>query len=156
MLHNTERQRGFTLIEVLVAATIIAVLTSIGVVSYQVANRRARDAKRKADLEQIRAALEMYKADNAGQYPDYVNELLGWEVSYDGDWLENLPSNYLPQKPVDPKNTTSYYYRYATYPSNPDCRYKIQARMESSTSNQACPLCPGNQGGGEWLCLTAP
>lgn len=138
------------------AATIIALLTSIGVVSYQAANRQARDAKRKADLEQIRAALEIYKADNAGQYPAAVNELSGWEISNDGDWLENLPATYLPQKPVDPKNNSSYYYRYATYPTDPDCRYKIQVRMEGSSNNQACPSCQGDVGGGEWLCLIAP
>ena len=62
-------RRGFTLIEVLVAVTIIAILTSIGVVSYSSVNKRSRDAKRKGDVEQLRSALEMYRADNS-YYPN--------------------------------------------------------------------------------------
>ena len=41
MVPNTKQKPGFTLIEVLVAATIIALLTSIGVVSYQAAKTDA-------------------------------------------------------------------------------------------------------------------
>lgn len=60
-----KNKRGFTLIEVLVAASIIAILATIGMVSYQAAGRNGRDAKRKSDLEQLRSALEIYKSDNS-------------------------------------------------------------------------------------------
>ena len=62
------KNRGFTLIELLVAMTIIAVLLGISLVSYQGARKSARDGKRKADLEQVRSALEMCRTD-AGSYP---------------------------------------------------------------------------------------
>ncbi len=61
-------RRGFTLIELLVAMTIVAVLMGISLVSYQGARKSSRDGKRKADLEQIRSALEMCRADD-GSYP---------------------------------------------------------------------------------------
>src|SRR3989344_4750312 len=59
---------GFTLVELLIVITIISTLSGIGFAVFGNATRNARDAKRKADLEQIRTALEMYKADN-GRYP---------------------------------------------------------------------------------------
>ena len=94
------KQKGFTLIELLVAMTVAAVLMGLALVSYQSARKSARDAKRKSDLEQIRSALEMYRSDN-GKYPLRINEDgYGWEVSNDGDWLENLPSQYLQDKPL--------------------------------------------------------
>ncbi len=55
---------GFSLLELLVAATIIGLLASIGLVSYTSANRRARDANRQSDLEQVRTALELYRSEN--------------------------------------------------------------------------------------------
>jgi len=61
-------RRGFTLIELLVTMTIVAVLMGISLVSYQGARKSSRDGKRKADLEQIRSALEMCRTD-AGSYP---------------------------------------------------------------------------------------
>ena len=63
-----KRISGFTLIELLVAMTIVAVLMGISLVSYQGARKSGRDGKRKADLEQIRSALEMCRADS-GSYP---------------------------------------------------------------------------------------
>ena len=77
-----KRKKGFTFIEILVVATLIGILATIGIVTYSSANARARDGKRKSDVEQIRSALEMYRADN-GNYPttlsslttDYINEL---------------------------------------------------------------------------------
>lgn len=60
--------KSFTLIEILVVATIIALLASGGAVVYTQLNRASRDAKRKADLEQIRLALELFR-DEMGRYP---------------------------------------------------------------------------------------
>src|SRR3972149_1590727 len=51
---HTARQLGFTLIEILVVATIIIVLSTIGMASYQQAGVRARNGKRRADMETVR------------------------------------------------------------------------------------------------------
>lgn len=61
-------QEGFTLIELLIVMTIIAVLSALSFFAISGAREAARDARRKADLEQIASALEMYKAD-CGYYP---------------------------------------------------------------------------------------
>lgn len=78
------KNRGFTLIELMVVMTIIGVLAGFALVSFQGARKTARDGKRKADLEQIRGALEMRRAD-CGSYPSGIiisgSDILGTDVS---------------------------------------------------------------------------
>ena len=57
------RQRGFTLVELMVVITIVAVLATIGIVSYQVVLKNSRDARRQTDLRTIQTGLEQYFAD---------------------------------------------------------------------------------------------
>jgi general secretion pathway protein G len=66
------KNAGFSLIELIVVITIMVLLTTIGVVSFTQANASARDGKRKADLEQVRSALVLYRTDQ-GTYPNSIN-----------------------------------------------------------------------------------
>lgn len=59
---------GFTLIELLIVITIIGILVTIGLGSFASTQMKARDAKRKNDLESIARALELYYND-CGSYP---------------------------------------------------------------------------------------
>lgn len=82
--------RGFTLIELLVAVAIIGVL---GALLLFVLNpieqfKKAHDAQRKNDLEQIRTVLDTYYNDN-NRYPGQLSQLIG---------------DYLPKLPKDPLN----------------------------------------------------
>lgn len=126
-------KNGFTLIEVLVAVTIIAVLVSIGVVSYGSVNKRSRDAKRKGDVEQLRSALEMYRSDN-GYYPNAGS----------GSWTDasslstTLVSMYLPGVPADPKSTQTYRYQATNFSSGNYYGYCMSALLESEDPNDTC------------------
>lgn len=104
-------KKAFTMIEILISISIIAVLTAVGIVSYVSINRNARDAKRRGDIEQIRSALELYRSDN-GYYP--------------ASDLTSLVDTYLPSIPLDPKET---------YP------YKYQATNLSATTGQYYGYC---------------
>lgn len=50
--------QGFTLIELLVAISILAILSMIGIVGFTSTQKNARDAKRKADIDAMAAAME--------------------------------------------------------------------------------------------------
>jgi len=98
--------RGFTLIELLTVVTIITILAGFGFASYGNSQKRARDGKRKADLEQIRSALEMCRADT-GSYPLTGGFSFGGSLSCGGQ-------TYMNSVPVDPKNVNPYIYVYAS------------------------------------------
>lgn len=89
--------KSFTLIEILVVATIISLLASVTTISYSQITKQSRDGRRKTDLEQIRAALEMYRS-NEDNYPVNLNSL-------------TTPTVYIQKIPTDPKPALySYYY----------------------------------------------
>jgi general secretion pathway protein G len=102
------KQKGFTFIEILVVITLIAILVMIGAVSYGSINKRSRDARRKSDIEQIRSALEMYRADT-GFYPDEGPATFG-KISSDAD-LKTALLSYLSKIPTDPLDDTVYPYQ---------------------------------------------
>ncbi len=62
-------RNGFTLLELLVVIGIIALLVSFATVSYNAAQIRTRDARRKADLNSMKDSLEQYYAANSFVYP---------------------------------------------------------------------------------------
>lgn len=121
-------RRGFTLIELLVVMTIIAVLAGLALVSYQGARKTARDGKRKADLEQIRTALEMCYADTNG-YPDTIYDDVSCNIS------STETRTYLSGTPTDPA-TGDYYY----YARTDTTTYELCAFLETTTT----PPYPGS------------
>ena len=113
--------------------TIIAILTSIGVVSYSSVNKRSRDAKRKGDVEQLRSALEMSRADN-GYYPNTGS----------GSWNDasglstSLVSTYLPVIPSDPKSAQTYRYEATNLSGGNYYGYCMSALIESEDPDDTC------------------
>ena len=59
---------GFTLIELMVTVSLIALLSSLALIAYMSARAKGRDAKRLSDITQMNTALELYFANNRG-YP---------------------------------------------------------------------------------------
>lgn len=124
------RTFGFTLIELLVAATILSILAAIGLVSFNSANVRARDGKRRADLEQGRSALELYRSD-IGYYPkSYSLSNASWNavISIIG------AAGYLNATTMtDPKNVAPYQYEYSSDASGKN--YQVCATLEATEAS---------------------
>jgi len=114
------RQKGFTLIELLVVIAIIGLLSTIVMVSLNVARAKARDAQRLENAYQLQTALRAYFIDN-----DTFPVCGGWEGSgftvrsTDDNWTGCLTTKlapYINRLPIDPinanKNGLSLYYYY--------------------------------------------
>lgn len=133
------KKSGFTLIEILVAATIIAVLIAIGTVSYTSINKRARDTRRRSDIEQLRSALEQYRSDS-GYYP---NTGASWVTASTLDpTLVTGATVYIASIPTDPKSTTQSYRYQATNPSGTPTQYYgycLTAYFETAEQTDTCP-----------------
>jgi len=66
-----ETKSGFSLIELLVTISIIAVLSAVLVANFMGMRERARDAQKIQDLNAIKSALRMYYNDNQSYPVDF-------------------------------------------------------------------------------------
>lgn len=94
-INKTKNKNGFTLFELLVSISIIAILTAVAVVSFGGLNRKTRDARRTSDLEKIRLSLEAARQIGS-TYPSSLSSLV------DMDLLDKVPT--------DPKAGSIYSY----------------------------------------------
>jgi general secretion pathway protein G len=63
---DMNKQKGFTLLELLVVIAIIAVIVAFAVANFVGARQRARDVRKKMELQELKSALRLY-------YNDYNN-----------------------------------------------------------------------------------
>ena len=88
-LSNSDRRgdRGFTLLELVMVMTIIVILASVGVASYQQIQLKARETILREDLRQMRKMIDQFAADKE-RLPQSIEEL--------------VQERYLRSVPVDP------------------------------------------------------
>lgn len=67
--HAGSEQGGFTLLELMIVVSILAIIASIGVPQYVGALRTARIGKAKHELRTISNAVDSFTANNGGQLP---------------------------------------------------------------------------------------
>ena len=90
--HGPRPSGGFTLVELLVVMSIIALLLTLAVPRYFHSTDRAREAVLKENLAQMRDAIDKYYGDR-GRYPDRLDDLV--EKKY----LRRIPPDPITDSP---------------------------------------------------------
>ncbi len=124
---KNKKERGFTLLELLVVIGIIGLLASILVVNLTGARKRARDTKRIGDIRNLQIALEDYYGKNA-KYPTIISDM--------------VTGGQIPMWPLDPlapagttcSDNSDLCYYYASYPATNPYSYHIGASLEEAGS----------------------
>ncbi|MDD5416012.1 MAG: type II secretion system protein [Candidatus Daviesbacteria bacterium] len=128
----TNNPSGFTLVELLVVVSIIAVLSIIGITIFSGVQKNARDARRKADIDSISKAWEANISKTSPYYP-----LL------QGTWFAsgNIPK--------DPSTGSSYNYASGANESAGADTYKVCATLGDAagtcSATGATCYCQSNQ-----------
>lgn len=126
-------RKGFTLIELLVVISIIGILIGLSVFGLQGARKASRDAVRKADLEQIRSGLGMYKAD-CNVYPTSLDLSSSISLKGDGTTSSCATTNvYITATPIDPISPAAGYIY-----SSDGVNYSICASLEEGGVTVSC------------------
>ncbi len=77
---------GFTLIELMIVVSIIGILATLAVPSYQSSVVKAKEAALRQDLSTLRDVLDQHKADQ-GKYPTSLAALVG------AGYLRGMPND---------------------------------------------------------------
>ena len=123
--------KGFTLVELLVVIAIIGILATLILLQLGTARAKARDAKRIADVSQIRTASELFFDDNGGKYP--ANKPLQpctgsgcvGVAGANNNLTDYISATYLP---VDPLSGNQYGYGVNTNAAR--TQYQVWAELE--------------------------
>jgi prepilin-type N-terminal cleavage/methylation domain-containing protein len=157
--HFRKNKLAFTLIELLIVMAIIGILSTATVVSLNQAKAKARDARRLADVAQIKKALDIYYYSegiypNAGPTGTVCHQLpavatcTSMTASPFTAWIPAL-TNFIDQPlPIDPINRVEdgivYAYVYtrilSNTPPNPSYEdyYYLIYRLEAQAQKDEC------------------
>lgn len=123
------KQKGFTLLELLVVIGIIGILVSLITVSFSNAQKSSRDSRRRQDIVAIQNAMEQYYSQKF-EYPVCTGISCGTLASY----FVNSTA------PTDPLNSTvngvTYQYIYASSLS----QYTVTANLEKCPATGPCSV----------------
>ncbi len=132
--------KAFTLLEMLVVIGIIAVLIGMGAVSYSTAQKKSRDAKRKADLKAIQNALEQYYSICNYQYPSNYGFLNSGSLTCGSQTLMSTP-------PKDPLGSNYQCVGTCTSTQYTICSPTVSgtSRLETQSCTSGNECCVSNQ-----------
>lgn len=145
------RNPGFTLMEILVAVSIMMIISGMILGGFTFSQRKSRDAKRKSSLAQVSRALELFNED-FGRYPegDIDGKIVGcqsgagsaleacnWDEEFSG-YPDGVYELYMTKLPDDPKVNFDFFYEsdgsdinlYASLENDQDADYRADLTQE--------------------------
>jgi general secretion pathway protein G len=120
IVHRSSFENGFTLIELLVVVTIIGILAGIAMVQVGRAHTKAREAALRADLHEMRKAIDDFYADKQ-HFPTS---------------LEELKPKYLRDIPKDPITGAKDWVTVSDAPGTEDSAAPEPTEADSATGQQ--------------------
>ena len=123
-----KKQKGFSLLELLVVISIMGILIALGTVAFSTVQKKGRVSRRRADVKAMQDAFEQFYGAN-GAYGTCDSM-----ADYDAGTGAIMPGGL----PVDPKNSDPYLYNTVAGCTN-DVGYCVCAMMESSFGNADSP-----------------
>ncbi len=130
------KKRGFTIIEILVVIFIIAILSSLAIISFDTVRKNNRDSKRLADISELKLALENYRLFEGG-YPTSItpgNSLVG---STTGNiYLNPVPVNDAYQDISC--SQSSYYYTLASSTDYYTILFCLEKNIDKYDAGEKC------------------
>lgn len=126
------KSKGFTLIELMVTISIIAILAAIGLVFYSYVIKQGQDSKRQSDLRTIQSALEEFYSDNL--YYPVLEEATCGNGSFKIGCALKSPDGTKTYIQTIPSATTGSYTYIAVSGSSPTYGYNV---CDNSTTNCA-------------------
>jgi len=153
-----KKNKAFSLIEILIVITIVAILIGVLLPNLNEARLKARDEKRKADLRGFAQALELYKNNQPlPAYPDPVDIPQPGQV-----WIyNNVKYMTMPTDPLYASNPGMYSYRYYSDAAVDPTTYYLGACLEDASDPETQDNAPvGTSWSGcttqTWYIVTEP
>lgn len=145
---NSQKFKGFTLVELLISMAILAILSTLGMANFQSTRIKARDISRKADLQTIAKSLEAYVNDHH-TYPLSTGNgeiLCGSSTcSWGSPFTDDNGTIYATELPDD-ETAANYYY------SSNGTSYTIYAKLENNNDSALDSTITQTCGSSELVC----
>jgi len=132
-MRRNQKKHAFTLVELIVVITILAILWTIAFISLQWYSAQARDSKRLSDISNIKKSVELFSL-STWKFPkpdDSFTVSYSWEILWYQwtvwDQVSTNVSRNLNEKPLDP--STGIEYTYSTTHSQTE--YEVLGLYES-------------------------
>lgn len=144
-----KKNKGFTLVELLVTISIISILAAVIAVNSLDSAKLSRDEKRQADIRNLQSSLELYK-NKYGRYPEACDAKVdawagqqgsNYACTANNQYIVGLAPEFISVLPIDPKlNGGDSGYVYRTNAKGTVYKLMVRNTVESEVVGYSHPL----------------